>query len=283
MATPRHGFTLIELSIVLVIIGLLAGGVIAGKALIEAAQIRSFVKQRERFDTAFNTFKLKYNCVPGDCVDPAALGLPGTGGDGDGFIWDGPTSHSYYAQSDQFKIVWPQLASAGLIDDPIAGGIGSNFYGHAPTVPGYHSPTCAVCNRSTFSYSGTDVLMGGWAILDGNGTTTLRCGQQVSGHFYEDYGTIPSDRLYMVVARWGALTASAAFAIDSKIDDGKPVTGRVIMIDVLTVSDLACTDDVDNIGFRLPHYNCTDWANNSYKLSNDYNDYCLNAVIKAGF
>jgi prepilin-type N-terminal cleavage/methylation domain-containing protein len=63
------GFTLIEMSIVLVIIGLLVGGVLVGQDLIRAAQVRKTGTLIEQLNTAVNTFKLKYNCLPGDCAN----------------------------------------------------------------------------------------------------------------------------------------------------------------------------------------------------------------------
>src|SRR3984885_3925644 len=63
-------FTLIELSIVLVIIGLIVGGVLVGQDLIKAAEIRATVSQIEKYNTAANTFQTKYNALPGDV--PAA-------------------------------------------------------------------------------------------------------------------------------------------------------------------------------------------------------------------
>ncbi len=65
--TSNVGFTLVELSIVLVIIGLIAGGILLGKDLITAAEIRYSVSQMQQMEISYNTFKIKYNCVVGDC------------------------------------------------------------------------------------------------------------------------------------------------------------------------------------------------------------------------
>ena len=65
----RAGFTLIELSIVLVIVGLIIGGILVGQQLIHAAQIRQQAKQFELINAGVNTFRTKYNCLPGDCPD----------------------------------------------------------------------------------------------------------------------------------------------------------------------------------------------------------------------
>ena len=64
----QAGFTLIELSIVLVIIGLIVGGVLTGQDLIRAAEIRATIGQYEKYNTAVNTFRTKYNGIPGDLL-----------------------------------------------------------------------------------------------------------------------------------------------------------------------------------------------------------------------
>ena len=53
----RSAFTLVELAIVLVIIGLIVGGVLVGQDLIKAAQIRSVVTDIERYNAAATTFR----------------------------------------------------------------------------------------------------------------------------------------------------------------------------------------------------------------------------------
>lgn len=63
---PRHGFTLVELSIALIIIGLVVGGIFVGRDLIKAATIRANLSQIERIKLATTTFKLRYQQLPGD-------------------------------------------------------------------------------------------------------------------------------------------------------------------------------------------------------------------------
>ncbi len=64
--TNKNGFTLIELSIVLVIIGLIVGGIVVGKEMIHNSQIKALIKQSSRFANSLNAFKLKYNALPGE-------------------------------------------------------------------------------------------------------------------------------------------------------------------------------------------------------------------------
>jgi hypothetical protein len=65
--SARTGFTLIELSILLVVIGLIVGGVLVGQDLIRSAGIRKTISELQKFQTAIATFKGKYDCLAGDC------------------------------------------------------------------------------------------------------------------------------------------------------------------------------------------------------------------------
>ncbi len=105
MKTDQAGFTLVEIAIVMVIIGLLIGGVLKGQAMIENAKVKRVVKQGDEIRAAVMTFYDKYGVYPGDenlgNVPPG--GGDGTG-DGDGQI-DG---------TENFE-VFRDLSLAGLI------------------------------------------------------------------------------------------------------------------------------------------------------------------------
>ena len=64
------GFTLVEIAIVMVIIGLLIGGVLKGQAMIREAKIKRMVKMADEIRTAVNTFYDKYRMYPGDENSP---------------------------------------------------------------------------------------------------------------------------------------------------------------------------------------------------------------------
>ncbi len=68
----EDGFTLIEISIVLVVIGLIAGVILVGQDLINAAAIQAQISQIQGYNTAVRTFEVKYNNLPGDIPNPAA-------------------------------------------------------------------------------------------------------------------------------------------------------------------------------------------------------------------
>src|SRR5262249_1408244 len=114
------GFTLIELSIVLVIIGLIVGGVLVGQDLIKAAQIRATVSQIEKYDAAVNTFRGKYNGLPGDLSNCASFFTGGTdcpnaGTQGNNIFED--HSGTYVLISGENVAFWHHLYLANLTGD----------------------------------------------------------------------------------------------------------------------------------------------------------------------
>ena len=62
----QSGFTLVEIAIVLVIIGLLLGGVLKGKEMIKSAKVKKTVKMADELRAATMTFYDKYGAYPGD-------------------------------------------------------------------------------------------------------------------------------------------------------------------------------------------------------------------------
>jgi prepilin-type N-terminal cleavage/methylation domain-containing protein len=64
------GFTLVELAIVMIIIGLLIAGVLKGQELIGNARVTATVAQIKAIDAATSTFKDTYQDIPGDMINP---------------------------------------------------------------------------------------------------------------------------------------------------------------------------------------------------------------------
>ena len=115
----QKGFTLIEIAIVLVIIGLLLGGVLKGQELINTARVRALNNNVDGITAAWFSFQDRYRAFPGDYTQ-ADINLPGapTSGDGNGLVGDAAGADSPAERA----MVWVHLQAAGYItggyDDP---------------------------------------------------------------------------------------------------------------------------------------------------------------------
>src|SRR5215510_8729844 len=83
MRPVSKGFTLIEIAIVLVIIGLLLGGVLKGQELITGARVRNLISQQDGIKAAFFGFQDRYRALPGDYA-AAQTNITGVSGNGNG-------------------------------------------------------------------------------------------------------------------------------------------------------------------------------------------------------
>lgn len=125
MYQKQQGFTLIEIAIVLVIIGLLLGGILKGQELITNARVRNLIAQQDGIKAAFFGFQDRFRALPGD-YNAAATNIncaPAcTNGNGNGQITASGTAG---ATTDEFIAVWEHLSKSGFIT-------GSYTYAAAP-------------------------------------------------------------------------------------------------------------------------------------------------------
>jgi prepilin-type N-terminal cleavage/methylation domain-containing protein len=133
MRSKQSGFTLIEIAIVLVIIGLLLGGVLKGQELINSAKIKNLINDLNGISTAVYAYQDRYRALPGD--DAGATRWPqitsaGTGlGDGNGAL-AGKFNEAYVATAAPETILfWTELRLAGLIGGNVNEGVPLNAVG----------------------------------------------------------------------------------------------------------------------------------------------------------
>jgi prepilin-type N-terminal cleavage/methylation domain-containing protein len=112
----QSGFTLIEIAIVLVIIGLLLGGVLKGQELITSARVRNLISQQDGIKAAYFGFLDRFRALPGDYTLATTNINGATGiGNGNGQIETAATVvNSSKPQED--ILVWEHLSRAGFIN-----------------------------------------------------------------------------------------------------------------------------------------------------------------------
>jgi prepilin-type N-terminal cleavage/methylation domain-containing protein len=116
------GFTLIELSIVLIIIGLLIGGVLQGQQLINGTRIKTQVSQIDGLRAAVNTFQDKYLALPGDATAANFIGFvaaTGGGARGNGLVGTNGsialTANVNAAAGNEPSVALEHLSLSGLV------------------------------------------------------------------------------------------------------------------------------------------------------------------------
>lgn len=225
----NRGFSLVEISIVLVILGLLTGGILGGKALISASELRAIGTEFSRYQTAVVNFNENYNGLPGDianaqsywgiadvtpatCVSTAGSGTQTCNGNADGMVV--PSTGS----QESFRF-WQHLANAGLLE--------GNYDGitHGASIV---SSTAANSPVSKFSQG----LW--WTWYYGNLTSTTYF-DGFYGNFLLMGGAVADNAPTGFI-----LTPEQLWNLDTKLDDGKPAQGNLVAFTNGVFSN--CTD-----------------------------------------
>jgi prepilin-type N-terminal cleavage/methylation domain-containing protein len=220
----QAGFTLVELAIVMIIIGLLIGGILKGQELVANARVTATVAQIKALDGAISTFSDKYNAVPGDMINPGAR-LPNCTGDcsatyafgavqGDGNIVDAnaftPGTGAYATGSEGFKS-FLHLAAANLIT------------GVNPDRVAAAGGNAVILGDSMLE---TEISNGGYRLgfsRQGN-AAGIPVGSMRRGHYLMLTGSV-TDALNGLNSLF--MNPTQASQIDFKIDDGVPDAGSV--------------------------------------------------------
>lgn len=223
----RSGFTLIELSIVLLVIGLLTSAVLVGRDLIATAQIRKQISQIDQYRLAATTFRTKYGGLPGDLKAEAAdaFGMaPRSGqnghGDGDGSV-ESCTLGSDYQFGCESALFWTDLSFAGLIPERFTAATDDILHVDYQHVDDYF-PKPLLGAYTHFTVFTLGPTLANYALK------TCRdrlCLALVA--FFETYNHGFPYYVLFTVPDEGGIASADAFAIDSKMDDGQPFTGTV--------------------------------------------------------
>ncbi len=205
----QAGFTLVELAIVMIIIGLLIGGILKGQELIANAQITATSSQIKAVEAAMTTFRDSYDAVPGDMLNPTNR-LPNCGatpcstaGNGNNRV-DSVTLDAVQVSTNENARFWTQLAAADMI-----GGVSSV----STTVNAWGGQLPAA------------EVGGGFTVGFASGAPAGGAGNLVAGH-YLALRFAPNTAITATASL--ALSPTQAARIDRKLDDGIPHTGGTI-------------------------------------------------------
>jgi prepilin-type N-terminal cleavage/methylation domain-containing protein len=229
-----HGFTLIELSIVLVIIGLLVGGVLAGRELMKTAELRALTSQVHQFTAAVNGFRVKYGALPGDMpnemserfgfftYDNEFLTTPL--GNNNGMIGDNGWWIEEYCNYE-CSVFWRHIADAGLLLAPRAELITD------PNDLCYLLPVDCWTREVRHLYLPKAEAAGAyWA------SQALLFSSLSYFTFPPRHPNVHSNAFYLISGEGElypnrpTLSAVEVSSVDRKSDDGKPNTGRVVAL-----------------------------------------------------
>ena len=225
--SKQKGFTLVEIAIVMVIIGLLLGAVLKGQNLINSARVRSMADQNSSVQAAYYGFIDRYRAVPGDMVAARAQAAIGTnnlptaiGGNGNGNLSGTGTTPENYPEA---SALWTHLSAANFI-------VGS-YEGNSTSDASY----VAVDDAPVNAFGGRVVL---WRTDQYLPTATA------------------TTRLGFIVGR--SAPASVLAELDGKVDDGRPESG-VLRATVAGTGAVANQEDATCIdtGLTPPGWNVT--------------------------
>lgn len=223
MKRSESGFTLLEFSIVIVIIGFIIAGILMAQTMIRSAHLQNVLAEYDTYVKAVNEFRDKFVGLPGDitnaesmwgsdttCPTTAASTTPHVAtcnGDGNGAIGASDTSATL-SNSYEWHRAWQQMYAANFIQGRFTGTVSSG--GAQEVVPGRNGP-------------GSSVSGAGWSLLYYLQTAN---NANLWGDQYGHIMTLGGLRSGSYTTT-PVLSAGEALALDLKVDDGRPGTGYV--------------------------------------------------------
>ncbi len=201
MQKQSSGFTLLELSIVIVIIGLIVAGISAGQSLVRQAGLRSIINDYNRYLASLNSFYLQYEALPGDMRNARDYwGVSYGNGDGDKSI---EISETVSGHGIEGQNTWTHLSAAGVVEGSYTSGAFTDA-------------------------SNPQVLDAYWSLSD----HTIALYGRFGNRLLLARSATPTG---------GVVSSSEAYAIDIKVDEGQADTGIMYATTASTVSGTAST------------------------------------------
>ena len=202
-----YGFTLVEISIVMIVVGLLIGGAFGGLAMVENMKVNSTIQQIKKFEASAINFKQTYGAYPGDIRNPTEFlsNCPwpcNTSGNQDGKITSNGWNpwNAVFGWNSEESLFWNHLAAANMIEGIIPSGY---------AVFGTNIPISPFDSGYVLTYNG----------VTGPGVPGSQIVLTNTGFSSPLGGTTANDLV---------LPGSAAQKLDIKMDDDNPNLGKFL-------------------------------------------------------
>ncbi len=212
----RSAFSLIELSIVLIIIGLLIAGVTGGASLIKSSELRSVITESRSWSVAVNSFYNQFDDLPGDYA--STIGSQ-SGGDGDGTI-EYDSGDASDVTDHEGRNAWRHLAATNILDTSVI------YSGTSTaTLASAADPANALSTFGTYIPS-SKIGSAGWD-FDYNSTSTHNVVVLTGSVAAIASGNTLVNAVSSEITATGAITPTDGLSLDSKYDDAVANAGSI--------------------------------------------------------
>ncbi len=208
----KSAFSLIELSIVLVVIGLLIAGITGGASLIKSSELRAAMGEARSYAVGVNAFYTQYNALPGDYN--VAIGNAYAGDNNSQISYYSSTTHGTALTGSESANAWVVLRTIGAVD---------NISTSAPAIA-TTTPSFGVLSTSTAPAS--KIKSSGWAF---------------------DYRTTESASPQNVVVLTGSIGTAVAAGTNTLVNNTNVATAAILPSDALSI-DVKIDDSIANSG-----------------------------------
>ncbi len=231
LKAKNNGFTLVEMSIVLVIIGLIIGGVFAGQNLVKQARLRAVITEQDQIKQAVNAYRLRFNALPGDDYnafsyfrEKCARNADECNGNGNRKI----EANGLNEREVETYRFWQHLNLAEVYPGSFTGTGTSNVGSSLEGIMGTNIPASKIKS------------VGITAIYEDSGAKAYG---KHTGNIIIFGGQVPGQLAFAPM-----FSVQDAYALDAKADDGKPGEGMMRAVGTAGISDTDCIDVSNNQG-----------------------------------